>query len=446
MLTKTCSGSRTDGSKDSILAALLAFGVVLALAVIPASLAASVDEKALTADDAKCLKCHSKQLKKSMDDGAKMSLHVAELDFADSVHSRIGCTACHQDIAQRKHPKEKIAISNQRSYSLEMNQVCGNCHEENARQYEGSIHARLVASGSDAAPVCTNCHNPHAVKAVSVYEPATGEACRSCHEPIFEAYAQSVHGEARAAGNTIRDSHIQAPICADCHHAHDVSAVSAQELVQSTCLSCHEEARVAHKQWLPNAEHHLDVVSCAACHAPLAERRIDLQLYDKLTRVPVGNEANHAPFQQKLDAVDQSGDGLDPVELWKLVRRTSQEGQATDVTLRGRMEVSTGADAHRIATKGMAVRECDSCHEQGSAAFQNVTVSIARPDGLKKRVNADSDVLTSPVSLDSVGNFYAAGGTRIAILDWLFILAILAGLAIPIGHITIGKILQRNKK
>jgi hypothetical protein len=109
------------------------------------------------------------------------------------------------------------------------------------------------------------------------------------------------------------------------------------------------------------------------------------------------------------------------------------------------MEVSTGADAHRIAAKGAAVRECDSCHEQGSAAFQNVTVSIARPDGRKQRFDADSDVLTSPVSLDSVGNFYAAGGTRIAILDWLLVLAILAGLAVPIGHIAIGKILNRKK-
>jgi len=445
MFTKSGSGGRNDGTRNSSLAALLAFGMVLALAVIPTSLTASGSDETVSADDAKCLKCHSKQMKKSMDDGAKMSLHVTASDFADSVHSAIGCTSCHRDIADRKHPKEKITISDQRSYSVQMNQACGRCHEEKAKQYDGSIHARLVAEGSEAAPVCTNCHTAHAVKEMAVFESVTGEVCKTCHEPIFEAYAQSVHGEARASGNVIRDSHIQAPLCADCHRAHDVSAVSAEELVQSTCLSCHDDASQAHEQWLPNANHHLEVVACAACHTPMAERRIDLQLYDKLTKVPMGNEENHAPFQQRLDEVDKAGDGLDPVELWKLIRRTSQEGQATDVTLRGRMEVSTGADAHRIAAKGSAVRECDSCHEQGSAAFQKVTVSIARPDGRKQRFDADSDVLTSPVSLDSVGNFYAAGGTRIAVLDWLLILAILAGLAVPIGHITIGKILNRKK-
>jgi len=136
---------------------------------------------------------------------------------------------------------------------------------------------------------------------------------------------------------------------------------------------------------------------------------------------------------------------MDPVELWKLVRRTSLEGQSTDVTLRGRMEVSTGADAHRLASKASAVRDCNSCHEKGSGAFESVTVSITRPDGRKQRFDAESDVLTSAVSVDSVGNFYAAGGTRIKLLDGLLIMAVLGGLAVPVGHITLGKIVRRKK-
>ena len=90
------------------------------------------------------------------------------------------------------------------------------------------------------------------------------------------------------------------------------------------------------------------------------------------------------------------------------------------------------------------MRDCDSCHENGSAAFQNVTVSIARPDGRKLRDKAESDVLTSVVSVDTVGNFYAAGGTRIKLLDGLLVLGIIGGLAIPAGHITLGKVLKRK--
>ncbi len=445
MSTNSSRGSRKDHVSASGLAALLACGMMMACTLVSMPAFANIADGAMSDGDAKCLKCHSRNLKKSMEDGGKLSLHVAVADFADSAHSKIGCTGCHQDIANRKHPKTKVAIASERDYSLAMNQVCGNCHAAKAQQYEGSIHASLVTDGDHGAPVCTDCHSAHAVKSQALYEPVTGQSCKTCHENIFEAYAQSVHGEARTNGNVIRPSHIQAPICADCHQAHDVKAVAAGELVQSTCLSCHDGATLAHEKWLPNAGHHLEVVSCAACHAPMAERRIDLQLYDKLTQVPVGQEENQAVFQQRLEDIDQSSDDLDPLELWKLVRRTSQQGKATDVTLRGRMEVSTGADAHRLAIKGSAVRECDSCHQKGSSAFQNVTVSITRPDGRKQRFEADRDVLTSVISVDTVANFYAAGGTRIKLLDGLLILGIIAGLAVPVGHVAVGKILKRNQ-
>ncbi len=444
MFTRSSRGSEKDGRKVSRLAALLAFGVVMAFALASMPTFAGIDKGAMSDGDAKCLKCHSKKLKKSLEDGAKLSLHVAVDDFSDSVHSAIGCTSCHEQIAARKHPKEKVAINNQRDYSISMNQVCGNCHEAKAQQYEGSIHASLVSDGHLTAPVCTDCHSAHAVKARALYEPVTGQACKSCHEDIFAAYTESVHGKARANGNMIRANHIQAPMCADCHRAHETTAVAAGELVQATCLSCHNEATVAHEQWLPNAGHHLEVVSCAACHAPMAERRIDLQLYDKLAQVPVGREDNQAVFQERLNEIDASEDGLEPIELWKLMPRTSQEGEATNITLRGRMEVSTGADAHRLAVKGSAVHNCDSCHENGSAAFQNVTVSITRPDGRKQRYKAESDVLTSVVSVNTVGNFYAAGGTRIKLLDGLLVLGIIGGLAVPAGHIALGRILKRK--
>jgi hypothetical protein len=401
MFTKSSRGNMKDRMSAPGHVALLAFGLMMAFALVSMPVVASVADGAVSDSDAKCLKCHSKKLKKSLEDGQILSLHVPVAEFAESVHSTVGCTSCHQGIADRKHPKTKVAISSERAYSVEMNQVCGDCHETKIKQYEGSIHASLVADGNHTAPVCTDCHSAHAVKAMAMYEPVTGQSCKTCHGEIFEAYAQSVHGEARTNGNVIRASHIQAPICADCHRAHETTAVAAGELVQSTCLSCHDEASLAHEQWLPNAGHHLEMVSCAACHAPMAERR-------------------------------------------KLVRQTSQEGKATDVTLRGRMEVSTGADAHRLAVKTSAVRECNSCHENGSGAFQNVTVSISRPDGRKQRYEADSEILTSAVSVDAVRGFYAAGGTRIKLLDGLLILGIIGGLAIPVGHATIGKILKNK--
>ena len=444
MLTKSGTGSslRTNRWTAPGYAALLASCVMLAVTLQLVPVAASMADESTSDHDTKCLVCHAMKLTKSLDNGDQLSLQVSVADFTESVHSSFGCTSCHQDIANRQHPGRKVAINNRRDYSVEQNENCRNCHAAKFKEYEGSIHASLVAEGNHAAPLCADCHSAHAVRSVSVYEPSIGQPCKNCHDEIFEAYVQSVHGEARVSGNVIRASHIQAPICADCHRAHEITAVEASDRLQSTCLTCHEGASMAHEDWLPNAGLHLDVVACAACHAPMAERRIDLQLYDSLIQAPVGQ---YAAFQDLVREIDVAGDGLDPLELWSLVRQTRQEGQETVVTLRGRMEVSTGVEAHRVAIKASAVRDCQSCHQYGADAFQNVTVSIARPDGRKQRYQADSEVLNSLVSVDSVSDFYMLGGTRVKLLDGLLIVGLVTGLAIPLSHMSVGKYLRRKR-
>ncbi len=417
--------------------------LLLAVAMLAALPVTASAQQTADDPDAKCLKCHSKKLKKKLEDGETMFLQISAEDFDQSVHRVIGCTGCHRDVAKGKHPSRQ-PIASRREYSLKHNQTCSQCHAAKYTAYEGSVHASLVAEGSASAPVCSDCHSSHAIQERSVYEPVSGEPCSTCHEAIYDAYASSVHGQAREHGNVIREAHVQAPICSGCHQAHDVTAVAASDYLRDTCLDCHEGAAVAHEQWLPNAGMHLQSVSCAACHSPMAERRVDLQLYDKLTRVPVVQGEEDTPIANRLREIDASGDGLSPVELWKLVRASSREGNGTDVTLRGRMEVATGVDAHRLAPRIEAVRSCESCHQGGAEAFQNVTVSISGADGRKQRFAADKKVLNSVVSVDSVGEFYAPGGTRIRMLDGLLVLALVGGLAIPAGHIALGKYLRKK--
>jgi hypothetical protein len=419
--------------------------LLLAIAVLAAAPATALAQQGPDDPDARCLKCHSKKLKKKLEDGETMFLQISGEDFEQSVHRVIGCTGCHRDVTKVKHPSRQ-PIESRRAYSLKHNQTCSQCHASKYTAYEGSVHASLVADGAVNAPVCSDCHSSHSIQQRSVYEPVSGEPCSTCHEAIYDAYASSVHGQAREHGNVIREAHVQAPICADCHQAHEVNAVAASGYLRTTCLDCHEGAIVAHEQWLPNAGMHLNSVSCAACHSPEAERRVDLQLYDRLTQVPVAQQEGETGFADRLGEVDAEGDGLSPVELWKLVRTDSREGNGTDVTLRGRMEVTTGVYAHRLAPRTEAVRSCESCHQGGADAFQNVTVSISGPDGRKQRFAADKKVLNSVVSVDSVGDFYAPGGTRIRMLDGLLVLALVGGLAIPAGHIALGRHLRKKSR
>jgi len=146
--------------------------------------------------DTKCVKCHSRKREKTLEDGDVLSLHIPKAEYANSVHGEIGCTSCHQALADKKHPSRE-PIASRREYSLALNQSCRTCHAENFEQYENSIHASMVAGGNKAAPVCTDCHSAHAVESMAVYQPVTGLPCKNCHENIFDAYSQSVHGGAR---------------------------------------------------------------------------------------------------------------------------------------------------------------------------------------------------------------------------------------------------------
>jgi hypothetical protein len=112
--------------------------------------------------------------------------------------------------------------------------------------------------------------------------------------------------------------------------------------------------------------------------------------------------------------------------------------------LRGRLEVQTAVQAHQLAAKALAVKDCDTCHREGAASFQSVTVSMAGPDGRPLRHEASRGVLTSIESVGAVGGFYAIGSTRIKLLDALLLLALAAGLCIPGAHLAMKLYFRRR--
>jgi hypothetical protein len=360
------------------------------------------------------------------------SLHIAGRPFAESVHNAIGCAACHPNTSLKNHPPTRKKISSAREYSVAQTEVCRQCHEDKFKQYEGSIHASLLRDGNPIAPVCTDCHSPHAVRPKSAQQAIAEVPCRKCHSDIFEAYAASVHGEARSKpGNT------NAPICADCHHAHDVSAATTGDRLKNACLGCHQNALLAHQKWLPNTERHFDAVSCPACHAPTARRKVDLRLYDSVAQQRVSEKEGVPQFESRARTADAKGVGLNALALQSLLQEFNRDGVASKTTLRGRLEVQTGVEAHQLTGKTKAISKCDTCHRAGADPFQSVTVSIVGPDGRPLRYGAQKEVLNSVISVDSVGGFYAIGGTRIKLLDVLLVLALLSGIGVPLGHMTL---------
>jgi hypothetical protein len=379
--------------------------------------------------DTKCLGCHgSPGMEKKLDSGETLALHVNAETFAKSVHMAVGCASCHGDVDPNTHPATAKKFASAREFSLAAVEACRGCHTDQFEQWQQSVHAGLVQEGNTTSPICTGCHSPHAVLKGTAETP-DGAPCRTCHTPIFNTYVSSVHGQARGKGNAV------APSCSGCHGSHDVKAASVAmaEALNSACIGCHSGALDAHGSWLPNTGAHFDVVSCPVCHAPGTQRRVDLKLYDSATQQRVSHQRGVPLFESHASSGD--GKGLDALALWNLLRTFNREGMEGKTVLRGRLEVRGGPETHQITDKTKAVSDCKSCHRAGSDAFQSVTISVAGPGGRPLRYGAEKDVLSSIISIDSVGGFYAIGGTRIEILDILFLLALFAGIAIPIGHL-----------
>lgn len=336
----------------------------------------------LSDGDKTCLACHgSDGLKKDLGGGKLLSLHVAGEGFAKSVHSVIGCASCHADVDLKTHPQKPKTIASSREYSIAMAKICGGCHAEALKQNEASVHATLLAGGKQSAPVCTDCHGSHAVTPKTAYD---------------------------------------------------------------TCVGCHSAAMEAHQKWLPNAGLHLEFVSCAACHAQAAQRMVDLRLYDGVTKKWVTEKEGLPKFEKMARAADANGNGLDALELRTLMAQINPEGAESQKTLRGRIELRSAVEAHQLSGKTRAIKDCAVCHRQGAEPFQDVMVSIVSADGKPLRHKAQKEVLSSALSVDSLREFYAVGGTRSALLDILFVLAVLGGISVPIGHQILKRIVQKQ--
>jgi predicted CXXCH cytochrome family protein len=399
-------------------------------------------QKAAVPETQYCLTCHKGKLSMSFKSGEFISVFVDAPSMRNSVHGKLRCTECHTEFSKSKHPVR--VFKSKRDYSIVTSDLCGKCHADANTKYKGSVHLALLKSGNLTAPTCTDCHYYHSVTKADKHLGLF--SCNKCHWDMKSSYEASVHNKARTKGDQ------NAPVCSSCHNAHNVQSTKMTAEIQNACLACHKNAKDKHKKWLYNppitlrsfAELHFNTVACAACHAPEVRRGIYLNLYDRKTGKPFPEEeliklyeTDPAGLKAKIDVNGDSS--IDSPEVWNLFKHLYSKGVTT--TLIGKMDVLKATDAHQIAEKKKAVKDCGVCHNPDSPFFKDVFIVVRKADGRPTVFNAKQGVLgkelKSVYTILPASKFYVLGSTNVKLWDILFIVALLGGIAVPIGHITL---------
>jgi len=265
-----------------------------------------------------CLSCHGDV---TMQDAAGHNVGVDANAFHSSVHSDLGCSACHASIKAYPHPDHPQPVKcvschadeaaalvgsvhehsadqpcttchgtahailpkdNPKSavYPLNIPATCGKCHGDAAMakqhhlanvypQYMDSIHGYAVSQeGLLVAANCESCHGSHHVLSHTdpkspTFKAAIPATCGKCHAGIRTQYTAGVHGTALAAGN------LNAPSCTDCHTAHTIGQPT---MAQSTpmCGSCHQAQLSTYRDTfhsqVSNLGSYVEVARCSDCH------------------------------------------------------------------------------------------------------------------------------------------------------------------------------------
>lgn len=205
-----------------------------------------------------CAQCHADpELAKQ----AKIRTADVYTLYLDSIHGRAltrsgllvaaNCSDCHGNHDIRR-PTDPAALV----YRTNVPNTCGQCHAGVRVQYEQGIHGVEVRGGNPLAPVCTDCHTAHQIRRVEAeaWKLEIVRECGTCHAESLRTYRDTFHGQVTALGFT------RTARCSDCHGAHDIlpsrdplSRVNPANLV-TTCQTCHPAANINFVKYDPHAD------------------------------------------------------------------------------------------------------------------------------------------------------------------------------------------------
>lgn len=165
------------------------------------------------------------------------------------------CATCHGG-----HDMPRSGQRDARLLPLSGVALCADCHQEHHgdtssghdahgffTSYLDSVHAPAASpDGMTAAASCSDCHGSHGVLPASdarskVHRKQIPQTCGQCHIDVAEAFSKSIHGQ------RLSEDHADAPVCTDCHTAHNITQAATPSFlldIVGECGACHDRSGV----------------------------------------------------------------------------------------------------------------------------------------------------------------------------------------------------------
>jgi predicted CXXCH cytochrome family protein len=312
-----------------------------------------------TGRDTNCLMCHADpDFKGSFQNGELISLYVDSGEYEQSVHGPAGleCLACHTGISQYPHHVEEqvtcldchpdeggqpdtlyatlrvqLSYADHREMTLDINESCRSCHEEEFEVAGDSAHVRVLEGGNRDAPVCVDCHGDHNISPPVEPRSKISHTCGTCHRAAYSTYRTSIHGTALDT-----ESNPDVPTCTDCHGVHSVRGPR-------------------------DAAYRNDSITiCGGCHSD----EVLMDKYDISTDV----------FQTYLD--DFHGRTVD---LFRRQDAGNPSNKAVCFDCHGIHNIRPVDDPHSTIYPTNLQHTCQQCHEEANITFPRAWVSHYLP-------------------------------------------------------------------
>ncbi len=188
--------------------------------------------------DQQCLDCHTQPDQTlALPSGEALYLTIDGQAFADSLHGKgnVGCANCHTGITA--YPHDPLAEKNLREVTISFSATCRQCHSDQAAKNLDSVHQQARDAGNENAAACADCHNPHYTQPPAEPRSRIANTCGRCHSGIAQQYRGSVHGT-----QLTDENNPDVPVCTDCHGVHTIADPrTSQFLLKSPelCAGCH---------------------------------------------------------------------------------------------------------------------------------------------------------------------------------------------------------------